>query len=82
MRKLVRQHVVPFLLEFLPERRCSYGVSVRDCNARMCALLIEGRENGCGPANEVGMSVDVDDVVEVARPTPLGECAKLFREQF
>jgi len=78
---LVSQHVVPFLLEFLPERRCSYRVGVWNCDARMCALLIEYGENGCGPADEVGMSVDVDDVVEVARPTPLGECAKLLGEQ-
>jgi hypothetical protein len=53
-----------------------------DVDSSVPALAGECRSDGLLPADQVGMTVHVHDVVEIPGPAPLGECPQLLGEQF
>jgi hypothetical protein len=46
------------------------------------ALLIERVQDDTSAVNEIWMAVNVHDVVEIARPAALCECAQLLAHEF
>ncbi len=79
MRELVAEHVRPLLLDLVAVRRRLERRDVGNIDTGERAFLFERDANGAHLTDQIWMPMDVDDVVEVARPAPLGERTDLLR---
>ena len=79
--QLMPEHIVPFALDLRPEGRSKQGLKRRNVNAGVCALLLQNTSDVDGTADEVGVPMQVDDVVEVPRAAAFGERSQLLAEQ-
>src|SRR5579875_3547617 len=76
------EHVLPFGLDLRPEWRGEQGLERRNVDADECALFLQNAGDVDSSADEVGVPMQVDDVVEVARSAAFGECPQLLAEEF
>lgn len=79
--ELMAEHVLPFPFDLIAEPAVADRLQGRDGDAGVLTFALQHCSDRGGASHEVGMAVQVHDVVKVARPAALGQGTQLLPEQ-